>query len=96
MLKDDELWSLVMEDAKLQSLPMQMRELFVTLMTFSDVSDPKVLLETYWESMAEDFEYQLRAVQNNEPRLPKWMLWIDIQERLQSSGNGALFQRLGL
>ena len=96
MLKDDELWFSVMEDARQQNLPMQMRELFVILMTFSDVNDPKALFEAFWEPMAEDFEYQLRTLQNNDPQLPKWMLLIDIQERLESSGNGKLFQRIGI
>ena len=47
LLKDDELWNLVMEDAKQQKLPGQMRELFVILMVFSDVSDPKTLLDAF-------------------------------------------------
>ena len=57
MLKDDELWKLVMEDAKQQKLPKQMRELFVTLMVFCDVNDPFALLEQFWEPMSEDFEH---------------------------------------
>ena len=55
MLKDDQLWNLVMEDARLQKLPMQMRELFVVLMTFSDVSDPKALFELFtkqWQKIS--------------------------------------------
>ena len=45
MLQDDELWKLVMEDASEEKLPMQMRELFVMLVVFSNVNDPKTLLE---------------------------------------------------
>ena len=54
MLKDDQLWHMVMQDAKLQNLPMQMRELFVILMTFSDVNDPKTLFKAFHEAMSED------------------------------------------
>ena len=55
MLKDDELWNLVMEDAAHQKLPMQMRELFVMLMVFCDVNDPSSLFEIFWEKMSEDY-----------------------------------------
>ena len=55
MLKDDELWNMVMEDAKQQKLPTQMRELFVMLMVFCDVSDPELLFENFWEAMSEDY-----------------------------------------
>ena len=44
MLQDDQLWHMVMEDARQQNLPMQMRELFVILMTFTDLMDPKATL----------------------------------------------------
>ena len=64
-------------------------------MVFSDVNDPKALFGEFWESMSEDFEYQLRTVQNLNPELPKWMLLMDIQERLEISDNGKLFQRIG-
>ena len=96
MLKDDELWHMVMEDAKQQKLPMQMRELFVILMVFCDVSDPAALYDVFWEEMSEDYAYQLRMVDENNIELQKWMLLIDLQERLESSGNGQLFQRIGI
>ena len=44
-LQDDQLWHMTMEDAKQLKLPMQMRELFVMLMTFSEINDPKALFE---------------------------------------------------
>ena len=96
MLQDDQLWHMTMEDAKQLKLPMQMRELFVVLMTFSEVNDPKALFEAFGDAMSEDFEYQLRDVANVEAQLPNWMLLIDIQERLESAGNGPLFQRIGV
>ena len=96
MLKDDELWTLVMEDAAHQQLPMQMRELFVMLLVFCDVNEPSLLFEAFWEKMSEDYEHQLSIIANVHPELQKWMLLIDIKERLESSGNGQLFQRIGI
>ena len=96
MLKDDELWKLVMEDAKQQKLPKQMRELFVTLMVFCDVNDPFALLEQFWEPMSEDFEHHCTAIGATNTELQQWMLLIDLQDRLESSGNGMLFGRIGV
>ena len=74
LLQDDQLWTLVMEDAKLQQLPTQMRELFVTLVVFSSLANPHALFEEFWESMSEDFEHQLILVRNTNNNLRKWML----------------------
>ena len=57
MLQDDELWKMVMEDARQQQTPVQMRELFCILMVFSNLSDPVTLFETFWESMSEDCKH---------------------------------------
>ena len=76
-----------MEDAKHQKMPPQMRELFITLMVFSDVSDPAALLEEFWESMAEDYGYQIEAIRDSNSELKRWMLLIDLKERLERSGN---------
>ena len=45
--------------------------------------------------MSEDYEHQLTTIANVHPELQKWMLLIDIKERLEISGNGQLFQRIG-
>ena len=96
MLKDDELWRLVMEDAKQQQLPKQMRELFVMLMVFSSLNDPFALLKSFWEQMSEDFEHQCKTIDAANTDLQSWMLMIDLQDRLESSGNGHLFARIGV
>ena len=74
---------------------MQMRELFVMLLVFCDVNEPNLLFEAFWEKMSEDYEHQLNTIANVHPELQKWMLLIDIKERLESSGNSQLFQRIG-
>ena len=96
MLNDDELWNLVMEDAKEQQLPMQMRELFVMLFVFCDLNDPSALFEKSWQSMAEDFEYQIRVVENAEPDLLKWMVLIDIKKGWKAPEMEPYFKELEL
>ena len=95
MLQDDQMWHSVMEDARTQNLTMQMRELFIVLMTFTDLSDPKALFDTFDDAMSEDCEHQLLPLDNTVRLLLRWMLLIDIDERLQSSGNGGLFSIIG-
>ena len=95
MLQDDELWNLVMGDAAHQQLSMQMRELFVMLLEFCDVNEPSSLFGAFWEKISEDYEHQLTTIANENLELQKWMILIDIKERLESTGNGQLFQRKG-
>ena len=95
MLQDDELWKMVMEDARQPQMPAQMRELFCVLMVFSNVNDPAAIFEEFWQSMSEDFEHQIRTIEEHSPELQKWMLLLDIQERLESSGNGQMLIRVG-
>ena len=66
MLQDDELWRMVMEDARQQKMPAQMRELFCVLMVFSNVNDPAALFEEFWESMSEDYEHQIRTIEERK------------------------------
>ena len=96
LLKDDELWKMVMEDAKQQKMPSQMRELFCVLLLFCDVSDPLALFEEFWQFMSEDFEHQISTIEEPNLEIQKWMLLIDLKERLESSGNAATFMRIGV
>ena len=95
MLQEDELWKTGMEVARQQQMSVQMRELFLTLMVFSNVSDPAALFEAFSESMSEDYEYVISTIADQNHEIQKWMLLIDIQERLQSSDNGKMFLRVG-
>ena len=63
-------------------------------MVFCDVNDPSSLFETFWEKMSEDYEHQLTTIANVHPELQKWMLLIDIKERLKSSGNSQFCQMI--
>ena len=96
MLQDDQLWHSVMEDAAHQQLPLQMRELFVMLLTFVEISDPKSLFDTFQEAMSEDFAHHLLPPDNTNHQLIKWMLLIDIKERLESMDKGVMFVPIGV
>ena len=84
-----------MEDARKEKLPRQMRDLFVVLLAEVNLSSPKILFEKYHEVMSEDFEHQLLPPDNTDKQLLRWMLLIDIQERLQSMGKEVLFSEIG-
>ena len=49
LLQDDQLWNLVMEDARNQKLPKQMRDLFIILLAEVDLSNPRELFEEFHE-----------------------------------------------
>ena len=94
-MEDDHLWDLVMLDAQREKMPRQMRELFALLLSEVNLSDPKMLFDTYWESMAEDYENQLLPPDNSDKELIKAMLLLDIQEHLQANGKGELMLPIG-
>ena len=96
LLDDDELWNLVMEDAKNEKMPKQMRVLFVMLLAEVGLSDAKALFEKYHEAMSEDFENQVLPPDNGNQELLKWMLLIDIEGRLQVKGKEELFSEIGI
>ena len=92
LLEDDILWHSVMEDAKQEKLPKQIRDLLVIIMIFTEVSDPKMLFEEFIECMYEDYEAKLLPPNNTNKELLRNMVLIEIEEQLLSTGNGALFK----
>ena len=42
--------------------PKNLRQLFVTLMIFCQVANPKQLFEMHWEAMAEDIKYKMKQL----------------------------------
>nr|AAQ56555.1 hypothetical protein OSJNBa0070J19.12 [Oryza sativa Japonica Group] len=59
LLGDDREWSFAMTDATHWALPYQLRELFVTLLLFCDVTHPLSLFEEHLSSMGQDAAYHL-------------------------------------
>ena len=95
LLEDDQLWRCVMEDATLQQLPKEMRALFIIIMTETELSDPKDLLEGFHEPMAEVFQHKLLPPDNTDRVLLRAMLLIGLLERLQSAGKEEKFKEAG-
>ena len=95
LLEVDQLWRSVMEDASFQQLPKQMRALFIMIMMETELSDPKDLLESFHESMSEDFQHKLLPSANTDQVLLRTMLLIDLLERLQRAGKEEKFKELG-
>ena len=90
LLEDDELWTLVMEDAKYQKLPKQMRDLFLILLSEADLSNPRELFEKYNASMSEDYAHQLLPPDDTNAELLRWMLLIEIESIMCRRGAGGV------
>ncbi|GJY85780.1 hypothetical protein Tco_0499806 [Tanacetum coccineum] len=54
LLHDDKEWSYAIPEAILWALGPQLRDIFVTMLTFSDVSRPQKLWEESWQTLSED------------------------------------------
>ena len=77
-----------MEDASHQDLPQKMRAIFIMLMCFTDLTEPKELFEQFNERMSEDFKYRLMPPNNSNLELVKTILLMDLQDRLYSANRG--------
>ena len=84
-----------MEDTSHQDLPQKMRAIFIMLMCFTDLTDPKKIFELFNIRMSEDFQYKLMPPHNANLELVKTILLIDIEDRLYSANRGELFPVLG-
>ena len=57
LLIDDHEWDLALLEAGEFAFPQQIRELFSTILTNGNVTDPKILFENHQDKMIEDFRY---------------------------------------
>lgn len=64
LLESDKEWHIALADASLSANAMQLRELFVTLLVFCQVSNPSQLWEKHWSHLADDIEYKQRKLTN--------------------------------
>ncbi|KAK9665931.1 hypothetical protein RND81_14G146800 [Saponaria officinalis] len=55
LLDGDDEWNTALNEAATWSTAHQLRDLFVTLLLFCEVSDPKKLWETHWENLLKQF-----------------------------------------
>ncbi|XP_020082250.1 uncharacterized protein LOC109705878 [Ananas comosus] len=62
LLGDDLEWRSALEEASHWSSPFNLRQLFVTLVMYCEVGDPKKLWDDYWELMSDDILYRLEEM----------------------------------
>lgn len=78
LLGDDHEWSHAITDAAQWALPYQLRQLFVMMLLFCQVSDPAKLFDNHVQLMGEDFAYR---VSQHTPGIHQTI----IQEHIRSS-----------
>lgn len=59
LLGDDREWSQAMTDAAHWALPFQLRQLFVTMLLFCQVTNPVKLFDEFAQKMGEDMRYRI-------------------------------------
>nr|GEY54823.1 DNA helicase [Tanacetum cinerariifolium] len=59
LISGDQDWVIALQEASLHVSPDQLRKLFVQILTFCDVSDPKELCQKFWKDMSHDIPRRL-------------------------------------
>ena len=98
MLENDDLWCAGMDEAVKQSMPCQLRMMFVEMLTFCSISDPVRFWNRYKQSLSEDYLYDVDTKLRENPDDPSadtvaedehgrwsWRAVLDIQELLEDS-----------
>jgi hypothetical protein len=65
LLGDDQEWSDALTDATHWASPYQLRQLFVTLLVFCEVSDPPKLFTGHCANMSENITYRINRVSSS-------------------------------
>ncbi|CAN1175084.1 ATP-dependent DNA helicase PIF1 [Linum perenne] len=84
LLSTDDEWDSVMSEVSQWGHPHIVRHVFVNLLTFCQISNPRGLLDKWWEVMADDFVYRLRelaSTPNTGPR--EEYIWQSVLRELQ-------------
>uniref|UniRef100_A0A914XQR9 ATP-dependent DNA helicase n=1 Tax=Plectus sambesii TaxID=2011161 RepID=A0A914XQR9_9BILA len=61
LLEDDMEWAACLSEAARLQMPAQLRQLFVTILVFSEPSDPRALWEARKTGLCEDFNWHMDA-----------------------------------
>ncbi|XP_071726987.1 uncharacterized protein [Rutidosis leptorrhynchoides] len=91
LINDDKEWTEAISEATLWASGSQLRDLFVTILLFYNVSKPLKLWETHWEALADDILRKKRKLYNypdlilNEAQLQNYCL-VEIQAILNKNG----------
>ncbi|WOG89434.1 hypothetical protein DCAR_0208672 [Daucus carota subsp. sativus] len=64
LLESDKEWHIALDEASSFASAPQLRELFVTMLLFCEVSNPLELWEKHWSDLADDVEYTQRKLLN--------------------------------
>ncbi|XP_020113189.1 uncharacterized protein LOC109727463 [Ananas comosus] len=62
LLGDDNEWRAALSEATLWCSACQLRQLFVTILLYCEVTDPLKLWEEFWESFADDIVHKLQTI----------------------------------
>ena len=65
LLQNDKQWHDVLKENAHSSFPLQLREMFVNILSYSSVADPLFLWQSHWECMSEDILNKRRKCTGN-------------------------------
>lgn len=86
LLLHDREWETVLQDAGHTQMCPQIRELFVTLLMFCNVTNPRHLFETYHEQWWDDYSHRAQRHTESQvgidPALLRTLVLCDIERRL--------------
>ncbi|CAN1786124.1 ATP-dependent DNA helicase PIF1 [Linum perenne] len=85
LLSTDDEWDAVMYEVSRWGQPRLVRNVFISLLMFCQVSNPSILLEKWFEVMSDDFAYRAREIASNgqlDP--PQYSLRDQVLDSLQS------------
>ena len=95
MLENDDLWCSGMDEAVREAMPCQLRMMFVEMLAFCNISDPKRLWNRYKTALSEDYLYEVDTKLKDNPEDPirdtvgedehgrwSWRAVLDIQDLL--------------
>ena len=85
LLRDDNEWQQVLEEAAGTQLSTRLRELYVVILMFCQPSNPRSLFDEFWQTWTDDYELlgRRRGTVLDENQL-RTMLLLDLELRLQS------------
>jgi hypothetical protein len=85
LLGDDQEWSNAINDASEWALPYQLRHLFVTILIFCEVTNPRKLYEDDASQISEDIVHRLRN-NNSQGDTSSRLLLIELEKILRDNG----------
>eukprot|EP00889_Picochlorum_renovo_P006318 jgi/Picre1/33348/NNA_008672.t1 len=67
MLENDDLWCSGMDEAVREAMPCQLRMMFVEMLAFCNISDPKRMWNRYKTALSEDYLYEVDTKLKENP-----------------------------